>query len=279
MATPATNDRVFYEQYWRTQRSGIAQQLAIHIESRRPLLRLLEQALPAEQPSRFLEIGCGTALDCCLLLQKRPLARAHAVDLSINAAELAIQNAETLGLKVDVLAADVNCLPFPAAHFDLVFSQGVLEHFEQPWSAIEEQVRVLKPGGVVVIDVPQKFNLYTLRKKRSMRAGTWPWGWETEYSLSEMRDWASRFGLEVLDAVGHQHGRVLDRLVIHPHRMIHNKLSRRRGDGRSAHPYQPGILARAWEGLWDRIDSNAGPYLAINVAIAYRKPETAQHLV
>ena len=266
------NDRRFYEQFWQGQRDDFSRQMAIHVESRRPLLKMLQRHLPAAGASRFLEVGCGTALDCCLLLESRPEAAAFAMDLSVEAVRIARANAERLQRPLFAMAADLNHLPFAAESFDLVFSQGVLEHFEQPWRAMEEQVRVLRTGGVLVVDVPQKFNLYTLRKKRAMREGTWPWGWETEYSVGDLRGWAARFGLQTLAAVGHQHGRILDRLVVHPHRMIRNKLARN-GHANGNGVYHPGPVARAWEGLWDRIDSAVGPYVAINVAVAYRKAQ------
>jgi len=68
-----------------------------------------------------------------------------------------------------------------------VFSQGVLEHFADPSAVMRDQVRVLKPDGVLVVDVPQKYNVYRLRKHAAMRAHRWPWGWETEYSVGELR--------------------------------------------------------------------------------------------
>jgi len=265
------NDRQFYEQFWAREQSALGQSLAIHKESRRPLLKMLARHLPAHRDTRFLEVGCGTALDCCLLLGERPRAAAYAIDLSAEAARLAQANARQLGKPMAAMVADLNQLPFASGKFDLVFSQGVLEHFEQPWSAMHEQLRVLRPGGVLVVDVPQRYNLYTLRKRRSMRAGTWPWGWETEYSVGDLQSWAARFDLEVLNAVGHQHGRILDRLIIHPHRMLHNKLAQHQGRAAKPH-YQPGMIARAWESLWDGVDALLGPYLAINVAVAYQKP-------
>jgi len=264
------NDRGFYEDFWKGHQEELGRQMAIHVESRRPLLKMLEQHLPENRESSFLEVGCGTALDCCLLLERRPRATAFAMDLSAEAALIAQTNARQLAKRMFPMVADLNHLPFANGHFDLVFSQGVLEHFEQPWPVMEEQIRVLRPGGVLVVDVPQRYNLYTLYKKRSMRAGTWPWGWETEYSLGDLRGWAARFGLQVVSAVGHQHGRILDRLVMHPHRMVRNKLAAARNRAQGE-PYQPGSMARAWEGLWDRVDAMLGPYLAINVAVAYRK--------
>ena len=269
------NDRAFYERFWSGHTTPVELQLAIHSESRRPLLKLLARFLPESQPSRFLEVGCGTALDSCLLARMRPRAQAVAADLSAHAAALARRNARELGVALAAFTADLQALPFASGSFDLVFSQGVLEHFADPAPAVAEQARVLRPGGVLVVDVPQKFNWYTVGKRRAMRAGSWPWGWETEYSAGELHRWAERFGLEVCGACGHQHGRLLDRLVIHPHRMVRSKLRARNGsnglNGASRKPYSPGALARAWESGWDWLDTQLGPYLAINVAVAFRK--------
>jgi ubiquinone/menaquinone biosynthesis C-methylase UbiE len=268
---PVINDKKFYEALWARFSGEHALQVAIHLESRRPLLKLLARSVPKERAARFLEVGCGTALDTSLLVQTCPEARAYALDLSVNALAVAQKNAKELVAPVYLLAADLATLPFPDSAFDLVFSQGVLEHFADPSAAMLEQVRVLKPGGVLVVDVPQKYNVYTLRKHAAMRANRWPWGWETEYSVGELRAWAPRFGLEAFDAVGYQHGRWLDRLVIHPHRFVRRKL--RRWNGQSAPSYQPGRVARAWESAWDWVDARVGPYLAINVAVAFRKPK------
>lgn len=263
-----TNSRSFYENFWAAYSTELASQLSIHTESRRPLHKLLAAQLPANRPVRFLEVGCGTALDSCVLSRLRPLAEGIALDLSKQAAEIACRNAAQLGFPLQVLAADLTALPFPAGSFDLVFSQGVLEHFEDPEPALAEQARVLRSGGTLVVDVPQKFNVYTLRKRRAMRANHWPWGWETEYSVRELRALGSRLGLFPVEAVGHQHGRILDRVVIHPHRMVRNKVARWRG---AANPsYVPGRMATAWESLWDWMDARFGPYLAINVAVAFR---------
>jgi ubiquinone/menaquinone biosynthesis C-methylase UbiE len=269
-ALPEPNDRGFYDRLWAGFAGKHSVQLAIHLESRRPLLRLLARLLDRRPGARFLEVGCGTALDTCLLAQSHPQAAAVAMDLSLNAARLARENAAQMDARVFPLVGDLERLPFASENFDLVFSQGVLEHFPDPAAAMREQARVLRRGGALVVDVPQKFNLYTLRKRRAMRAGRWPWGWETEYSVGELRAWAPRFGLEVLAAVGYQHGRIVDRLLMHPHRFLRRRLCR--VSQQSGAFYRPGALARAWERAWDRVDELAGPYLAINVAVAFRKP-------
>lgn len=45
-------------------------------------------------------------------------------------------------------------LPFKDEVFDLVVSKDSLEHFLDPWMAVKEVYRVLKPGGLFIIWVP-----------------------------------------------------------------------------------------------------------------------------
>lgn len=45
-------------------------------------------------------------------------------------------------------------LPFPTCSFDVILSHEVLEHVRDDQRSVEEMVRVLKPGGVIVLFVP-----------------------------------------------------------------------------------------------------------------------------
>lgn len=47
-------------------------------------------------------------------------------------------------------------LPLPASAFDLILSHEVLEHVQNDRAAIREMVRVLKPGGRIVLFVPNR---------------------------------------------------------------------------------------------------------------------------
>lgn len=47
--------------------------------------------------------------------------------------------------------ASGTALPFADAVFDVAYSSNVLEHVPEPWAMADEMVRVVRPGGTVVI--------------------------------------------------------------------------------------------------------------------------------
>jgi SAM-dependent methyltransferase len=55
-----------------------------------------------------------------------------------------------------IINAAGECLPLPASAFDLILSHEVLEHVQNDHAAIREMVRVLKPGGRIVLFVPNR---------------------------------------------------------------------------------------------------------------------------
>jgi SAM-dependent methyltransferase len=85
-------------------------------------------------------------------------AEAVGVDLSPNSlAETRARVAAEGFPAAELRVADAEHLPFPADRFDLVYSYGVLHHSPDTPRAIQEVLRVLKPGGearLMVYHVP-----------------------------------------------------------------------------------------------------------------------------
>jgi len=165
-----------------------------------PLVDALERTLGGVTGRRLLEIGAGSARDSLRLAELG--GRCLALDYSAAAVALARQGREHRGVALGVVRGDAFRLPFPDDSFEAVFSQGVMEHFADPRSFLADQLRVLAPGGLLLVDVPQTFNPYTVRKKRLMRAGRWFAGWETSYSLSGLERLLRSQGLEVVGSYG-----------------------------------------------------------------------------
>ncbi len=99
-----------------------------------------------------LEVGCGTGL---VLSRVAKVARAaKGVDLSPGM----LSHARARGL--DVREGDATALPFPDASFDVVYAFKVLAHVPDVDRAIAEMVRVVRPGGHVLVEV---YNRHSLR--------------------------------------------------------------------------------------------------------------------
>jgi SAM-dependent methyltransferase len=145
--------------------------------------------------SRVLELGAGTGRDIVALALAG--ARAYADDRSSSAlANIATRAAEA-GVHVELCDADLRELPYSDGFFDAVYSVGLVEHFGDPDEVIREQRRVVRSGGTIVVDVPQTFHPWTVYKHLKIRRGTWPYGWETQYSLFDLRRFAKRHDLRL----------------------------------------------------------------------------------
>ncbi len=101
-----------------------------------------------------LDVGCGAG-EVCVELARRVGAsgRVCGVDRSaamIDAARAAAANA---GATIDLQVAGIYDLPFPDASFDAVRAERVLQHIDDPKRGLAEMIRVLRPGGrIMVID-------------------------------------------------------------------------------------------------------------------------------
>lgn len=98
-----------------------------------------------------LEVGCGTGFLLLNLWQAGFARRLHATDLSAGMVEQCVANGARLGATVHGEVADAEALPFPDASFDLVCGHAVIHHLPDVETAIKELVRVLRPGGRLLI--------------------------------------------------------------------------------------------------------------------------------
>ncbi|MGH4013368.1 MAG: class I SAM-dependent methyltransferase [Pseudonocardiaceae bacterium] len=96
---------------------------------------------------RALELGSGTGFFLLNLMQGGIAQCGSVTDLSPGMVQVALRNAENLGLDVDGRVADGERLPFADATFDLVVGHAVLHHIPDVPAALREVLRVLRPGG------------------------------------------------------------------------------------------------------------------------------------
>ena len=147
---------------------------------------------------RVLEVGAGTGRDSETLSSLG--AEAWTLDYSEESLSLMADNIE---LPVRIVCGDAFSLPIESESFDVVFHQGLLEHFTNPGDILAENYRILKPGGYVLADVPQRFHYYTLAKHVLIFLDKWFAGWETEFSPREIEVMVEDAGFEVVGTYGH----------------------------------------------------------------------------
>lgn len=113
--------------------------------------RLLELARPG-QGEKVLDVGTGTGWVAIRCAFEVPEGQVIGVDLTSSMLAQAAHNAKEMGLtgKVAFTLASAMNLPYPNDYFDLVLSSIALHHTTVP-QALDEMVRVLKPGGRLAI--------------------------------------------------------------------------------------------------------------------------------
>ena len=113
--------------------------------------RILDLILAGLTPGDALDVGCGTGFLTFELASRG--YRLTGVDFAPAMIAQARQKAAERAVAVRFEEADAEQLPFPAASFDLVISRHLLWTLHRPEVAIDEWIRVLRPGGrLVVVD-------------------------------------------------------------------------------------------------------------------------------
>lgn len=130
-------------------RANALQQLHLHLKSPNPVI---------------LEVGCSSGFMLQLIQQEFPSA-------TVLGADIVKGPLQQLGEKVKdipLLRFDLTKCPLPDASVDAIVLLNVLEHIEADNLAMAQIKRILKPGGVAVIEVPAGPALYDIYDKMLM---------------------------------------------------------------------------------------------------------------
>ena len=85
--------------------------------------------------------------------------------------------------------SDVRALPFQTGSFDCLYTMGTIEHMRDLSGAMAEIARVLAPGGIAVVGVPNKLDPFLrpmiVTIMRLFRI--YPYGYEKSFTRGELR--------------------------------------------------------------------------------------------
>jgi SAM-dependent methyltransferase len=178
---------------------------------------------------RLLEIGCGTAYVLTGMHHALPsleLMGSEALNDGLSFARSRLGD-------VPLLQMDARRIPFDA-HFDVVGAFDVLEHIDEDETVLSEMFRAVKPGGGIILTVPQHRFLWSVVDEYSHH--------KRRYRRRELVGKVQRAGFRVVRATSF----VSALLPLF-------WLSRLRHNGREFDPDSEFKISRALNGILERV--------------------------
>jgi 2-polyprenyl-3-methyl-5-hydroxy-6-metoxy-1,4-benzoquinol methylase len=106
-----------------------------------------------------LEIGCAPGKTLAWLA-KIGRCRVAGLDYSERGLGFTRDLFRALAIEGDLRCEGLDVTTFAPGSFDLVFSVGVIEHFDDPRDIVRQHVALTKPGGLTLVVVPNYGGLY-----------------------------------------------------------------------------------------------------------------------
>ena len=148
---------------------------------------------------RILEVGVGTGLS---LDHYAPSSRIVGIDISGPMLDRARERVRRLRLDnietIEVM--DAEQLVYPRGSFDVVVAQYVVTAVPNPENALDEFVRVVRPGGEIILTS-------RIGAETGLRATVERWlmpltsrlGWRTEFPWARYEQWAAQSPVRLLE--------------------------------------------------------------------------------
>lgn len=117
--------------------------------------RRLREMILSEIPAgitKILDVGCGSAWVAAHFANNGNKAAVYSMDISLENPARALK--EYPFERHFAIAADVYVLPFRESTFDCIIAAEVMEHTPDPKLFITNLLRILKPGGTLIITTP-----------------------------------------------------------------------------------------------------------------------------
>ena len=189
-------DESYWDDYWEnvrlpteiTRRPG-----AVYLNS---ILDVFDKYLPKDSGLSAAELG-GSPGQYLAYVHKTFGYRVTSIDYSKIGCQKTLDNFRLLGIDGAVIEADIFSPLAGDAQFDVVYSLGLIEHFVNRVEVVERHERLVKPGGYLVLGVPNLRGIYGWFMRR-LRPKTYA---THEISAMNIEDWSEfedRFELRTL---------------------------------------------------------------------------------
>ena len=152
------------------------------------------------EKGEIFEPGSGGGMASATLAKKG--FNLTCMDLSQNAIKKNQELFQEYTLSGKFLIGDIFNIPISSEKFDIVFNQGVMEHFRlegmNPSSAVKEMYRLVKKNGTLIIFVPAYYSplffVYAILKKLNLIEKYWPYADQDFLHKNELMEMMKEIG-------------------------------------------------------------------------------------
>jgi SAM-dependent methyltransferase len=152
-------DEAYWDEYWHTYRLPTEVRRrpgAVYVNS---ILDVFDRYLPKDPTFSAAELG-GAPGQYLAYVRRNLGYRVTSIDYSKIGCQKTIENFRLLGLEGAVIESDI-FLDLPTdERFDVVYSLGLIEHFADRVGVVGRHVCLVKPGGYLVLGVPNLRGIY-----------------------------------------------------------------------------------------------------------------------
>ncbi len=148
-------------------------------------------------PKKVLDVGCASGW----FLDKFHGFYPEADLTGVDASDKAISYGKKFYKGINLIHADAHKLPFGNKNFDLVLCTEVLDHVAEPLKVLKEIKRVLKPGGIVIVELDDSQNFifrFIWYVWIHLPGSVWNHAHIHEFSIEKLESMIKRSGFRII---------------------------------------------------------------------------------
>lgn len=196
-------DRVWLQESTLKQLNFLRKMIFLYLKVTSLLSKFINKYQERDKQYSFIELGCGASSFLPYIAKKYKNLQLFGLDKSPMGCKLAVKGVNDWNSSANIVCGDILKCPLRSEKFDIVFSFGLIEHFDNPNRVLEKHVDLLKPGGLLICIVPNVcglqgkiFNLKIWRPKKlpSKYLKGWVGGMKF-ISVSDLKTWLTNVGL------------------------------------------------------------------------------------
>ena len=196
-----------WDRYWKSMVGKVCYREIGSSQFAKKAYQCIKSFINSQTDKLILEAGCGTGRFCLLFAKDFPHAEVIGIDISDNSLNIAESAKKEIGVEnVKFEKQDLFSMNYPDNSFDVVFNEGVIEHFGLDGhatykDAVREMIRVTRRGGKVIVAVPNWYCFPHTFYKCLLRYlnKEYEYGYEKSFKHEELIKLYNEFGLREIE--------------------------------------------------------------------------------